>query len=835
MGYKSPYLEKLDPNDCPKDTLDIINRNFCTLSRIYQRIGESEIGDFKPSLNSQDKDGWFYADGRCLDLALFPQAKKLVDAGILASKGSNGFLLPDLRGRFLRGVDDNSGRDPDRTERYDFEGNLVGDKAGSYQDHGQERTSFFYRNTWYEYSLLMSDTSIRSLADPGTIVTTSDGATFDASDLVGTASGNHAYASNRVYGGNYRPAGDFAVGGDFGGNFTYTAAVDGKLVPTLREECVEAPAMTPGTHPCFVNPKFVGLIPPEIQLGIDNPPFSAANTHSVNGCDNHEADVSVNSNGFVRGVEESGVNFSCESRPKNASVYWKIYLGCPNIDCPPKAPVFAGDNDPLTCCETCLVDLSGNPLEHDENGCWIIPTIPPPIVDDTCLVDAGGTPLTQDINGCWIIPDAPTTCLVDVSGNELPRDENGCWIVSATIAAPELPTATVAVDEDQPYDNVNIELGYIPFNLLCSAIGGQLTGTWTLYSQAVTAVPIATGNNLAGTLNLDMTPYINGGDIMNANYPIDFSFIIEYEVGDSCGNSEIAITAFTVSPTLLEHFTYVGTPQVATPPVWAQRAFVYAYGAAGGSRSGPDVCGVYPGGSSGGGGYGGYVEGEITTLASNYTIVVGEGGRLRNRTNTFGGGRGGGFGNSKPPSSSYAGVGNGSSGGGLTGMFTHVTGTISDFTQGNAILIAGGGGGTAADLGVGGNGSFPVGGNGSPGVNSRSGAGGTQSAGGNGPANGGNGSALLGGIGGNGVPGEAGGGGGGGYFGGGGGRGESLGNEGAGGGGSSYKSSGVFSFSHLTGATISSGEYYVSGIGRPLGGAGAGRGGHGRLSILWTI
>ena len=45
------------------------------------------------------------------------------------------FNLPDLRGRFVRGVDDEAGRDPDANSRgASAEGGNTGDKVGSAQD-----------------------------------------------------------------------------------------------------------------------------------------------------------------------------------------------------------------------------------------------------------------------------------------------------------------------------------------------------------------------------------------------------------------------------------------------------------------------------------------------------------------------------------------------------------------------------------------------------------------------------------------------------------------------------------------------------------------------------
>ena len=52
-----------------------------------------------------------------------------------AGDGSSTFNLPDLRGRFLRGVDSGSGNDPDASSRFSINsGGNTGDNVGSYQN-----------------------------------------------------------------------------------------------------------------------------------------------------------------------------------------------------------------------------------------------------------------------------------------------------------------------------------------------------------------------------------------------------------------------------------------------------------------------------------------------------------------------------------------------------------------------------------------------------------------------------------------------------------------------------------------------------------------------------
>ncbi|MFT3768121.1 MAG: phage tail protein [Minicystis sp.] len=81
--------------------------------------------------------GWMPCDGTLLDSSK-PEYKALYQA-IGTAYGGNStsgmFNLPDLRGRFLRGVDNQKGNDPDAAERVASNpGGNEGDKIGSLQD-----------------------------------------------------------------------------------------------------------------------------------------------------------------------------------------------------------------------------------------------------------------------------------------------------------------------------------------------------------------------------------------------------------------------------------------------------------------------------------------------------------------------------------------------------------------------------------------------------------------------------------------------------------------------------------------------------------------------------
>lgn len=76
--------------------------------------------------------GWLPCDGASLPVNEYPD----LYAAILNSFGgdSNEFFLPDLRGRFVRGVDTGVGRDPDANARQESApGGNQGDQVGSIQ------------------------------------------------------------------------------------------------------------------------------------------------------------------------------------------------------------------------------------------------------------------------------------------------------------------------------------------------------------------------------------------------------------------------------------------------------------------------------------------------------------------------------------------------------------------------------------------------------------------------------------------------------------------------------------------------------------------------------
>ena len=92
-----------------------------------------EILETTPGYPYQVQLGWFFCNGASLDRE---EHKDLFDViGVaFGAPDDDTFNLPDLRGRFVRGVDHRAGNDPDtRLRKASNKGGYKGDKVGSYQ------------------------------------------------------------------------------------------------------------------------------------------------------------------------------------------------------------------------------------------------------------------------------------------------------------------------------------------------------------------------------------------------------------------------------------------------------------------------------------------------------------------------------------------------------------------------------------------------------------------------------------------------------------------------------------------------------------------------------
>ena len=76
--------------------------------------------------------GWLLCDGQPYANTTYPGLREAI--GTAWGGSTDIFNVPDLRGYFLRGVDDGEGNDPDAADRTNLDGdNILGDVVGSYQ------------------------------------------------------------------------------------------------------------------------------------------------------------------------------------------------------------------------------------------------------------------------------------------------------------------------------------------------------------------------------------------------------------------------------------------------------------------------------------------------------------------------------------------------------------------------------------------------------------------------------------------------------------------------------------------------------------------------------
>jgi len=95
--------------------------------------GVSQIGNVAPFAGSIVPMGYLLCDGSAVSRTTYADLFAVVGTAWGIGDGSTTFNLPDLRGRFMRGVDAGAGNDPNAAVRTAFNGGNAGDLVGSYQ------------------------------------------------------------------------------------------------------------------------------------------------------------------------------------------------------------------------------------------------------------------------------------------------------------------------------------------------------------------------------------------------------------------------------------------------------------------------------------------------------------------------------------------------------------------------------------------------------------------------------------------------------------------------------------------------------------------------------
>lgn len=92
--------------------------------------------------------GWHVCDGTLLSQSQYSNLYAVIGDSFGASPPSGQFYLPDLRGQFVRGVDDDSGTDPDTDDRVDMQNSATAySGVGSVQPCALESHTHSYQET----------------------------------------------------------------------------------------------------------------------------------------------------------------------------------------------------------------------------------------------------------------------------------------------------------------------------------------------------------------------------------------------------------------------------------------------------------------------------------------------------------------------------------------------------------------------------------------------------------------------------------------------------------------------------------------------------------------
>lgn len=101
-------------------------------SRAQNGVPAGSILPFGGEVSTSLPKGFLVCDGRLVNISDYPELFDAIGTS-WGGDGSTNFRLPDLRGQFLRGVDDGEGNDPNADSRTAKNGGNSGDAVGSFQ------------------------------------------------------------------------------------------------------------------------------------------------------------------------------------------------------------------------------------------------------------------------------------------------------------------------------------------------------------------------------------------------------------------------------------------------------------------------------------------------------------------------------------------------------------------------------------------------------------------------------------------------------------------------------------------------------------------------------
>lgn len=130
--------------------LAVVGLTAFTTSAVSQApvaVDQVPRGTVLPFAGAVPPPGFLLCDGTELAISAYPRLYAAIGTSWGAASSAT-FTLPDLRGRFLRGVDEGAGNDPNSTSRIAINpGGNVGDEVGSLQSDGRRGFSGTFSGT----------------------------------------------------------------------------------------------------------------------------------------------------------------------------------------------------------------------------------------------------------------------------------------------------------------------------------------------------------------------------------------------------------------------------------------------------------------------------------------------------------------------------------------------------------------------------------------------------------------------------------------------------------------------------------------------------------------
>lgn len=112
----------------------VINTPLVVNDRVEDKTGFiTPVGAVIPYAGSSPPKGWLLCDGSPVSRELYGDLFMAIGTNWGQGDGSSTFNIPDLRGQFLRGVDNGAGKDPEAASRGHYNNGNSGDNVGSFQ------------------------------------------------------------------------------------------------------------------------------------------------------------------------------------------------------------------------------------------------------------------------------------------------------------------------------------------------------------------------------------------------------------------------------------------------------------------------------------------------------------------------------------------------------------------------------------------------------------------------------------------------------------------------------------------------------------------------------